>query len=70
VIKVGFHPAADRELRIAAVYYERHVAGLGEQFIAEAERLRGLLGKYPAVLMIVAVAHMKRRPGYWRARTK
>ena len=95
-MKVGFHPAADVELRAAAAYYESRVAGLGEELIAELERLRSLIGKYPALgrrydtvhrrvflrrfpfaliyrvgasqVTIVAIAHTKRRPGYWRWR--
>jgi hypothetical protein len=34
VIKVGFHPAAATELVETAAFYERHVVGLGEEFIA------------------------------------
>ena len=94
--QVGFHPAAGLELRETASYYEHHVAGLGEEFLAEVERVCALLAEYPALgapydvghrrtllrrfpfvliyrgtdieLTIIAVAHTKRRPGYWRDR--
>ena len=95
--QVGFHPAASLELRESAAYYESHVEGLGEEFIAEVERACSLLVRHPALgarydlrhrrvllrrfpyaliyrvheaeLTIIAVAHTKRRPGYWQART-
>jgi len=95
-MKVGFHPAAALELRAAASYYEDRVAGLGEEFTAEVERLRTRLAEYPALgatyaslhrrvllrrfpfaviyradksnVTIIAVAHTKRRPDYWRGR--
>lgn len=93
---VGFHPSASQELREAAAYYESHVPGLGEEFIAEVERICELLGEHTdlgarydarhrrafmrrfpfmliyrtadSVVTIVAVAHTRRRPGYWKNR--
>jgi plasmid stabilization system protein ParE len=95
-VKVEFHPDADSELRAAATYYEDHVPGLGDEFLAEVERAcsslserqslgprldvehrRFSLRRFPFGLIyrlkaskvqIVAVAHRRRRPGYWRQR--
>lgn len=47
--KVGFHPAASGEFRETASYYEHHVTGLGEEFLAEVERVCALLAAYPAL---------------------
>lgn len=91
-----FHPAAERELAEAAIWYEQAIDGLGGQFSHEVERATKLLLERPAigvdvgygrrrlpvrrfpftiiyavspgVLYILAVAHDKRRPGYWRSR--
>jgi plasmid stabilization system protein ParE len=49
VIKVGFHPAAATELDETAAFYERHVVGLGEEFIAEVERVCTILGERPRI---------------------
>lgn len=94
--EVGFHPAAELELRASASFYEERVTALGEDFIAEVERICRLLVRYPTLgstydpvhrrvslrrfpfaliyrvddsrVTVVAVAHTKRRPGYWRGR--
>ncbi|MGO9513150.1 MAG: type II toxin-antitoxin system RelE/ParE family toxin [Steroidobacteraceae bacterium] len=95
-MKVEFHPAADSELRAAAAYYQERVPGLGDEFLAEVERVcsrlseqqslgprldaehrRLALRRFPFGLIyrlksskvqVVAVAHRRRRPGYWRRR--
>jgi hypothetical protein len=95
-MRVGFHPAAEVELRASATYYEGRMAGLGGDFVAEVERVHRLIADYPALgtaydqvhrlvrlrrfpfaliyrvdgslLTIVAVAHTRKRPGYWRGR--
>jgi plasmid stabilization system protein ParE len=92
-VKVGFHPAAEAELRRAARYYEDRALGLGGEFVVEVERVcarlkehqelgpkldaqhrRIALRRFPfgliyrvknSVVQIVAVAHRRRRPGYW-----
>lgn len=96
-MRVQFHPAAERELTEAAVYYEHRVPGLGDRFIAEMQRISTLLADRPRlgpkidekhrrlalrqfpfsliyridsdVLSIIAVAHKRRRPGYWQPRS-
>ena len=95
---VGFHPAARVELLDAAAYYEARAAGLGAQFVDEAERVVATLAGSPGLgapvlghdalrrwplrrfpyyvlyridapaLLILAVAHERRRPGYWGER--
>jgi hypothetical protein len=46
-------PDAEAELQSAAVWYEGKRRGLGVEFVA---------------VEIVAIAHAKRRPGYWLGR--
>lgn len=90
----AFLPPAREE----AEFYESQAAGLGEDFLAEAERVielvaatpelgapyvgekntrRVLLQRFPfaivyqaepELVLIVAVAHQRRCPGYWRDR--
>ena len=95
-MRVGFHPAAELELRASATFYEDRMAALGEEFIIEVERTCSLLADYPTLgaicdpkhrqvrllrfpfnliyrlddqhITIVAVAHVRKRPGYWRGR--
>jgi hypothetical protein len=80
-----FHPAAAQELAAAALEYEKRAAGLGRDLVMEARRLTTLLCDTPQigepldkvhrrvrcgdVLRVIAVAHRRRRPGYWRHRT-
>lgn len=92
-----FHPAARDELLAATTFYEDQASGLGEEFLADAERtletLRehpslGTLGpegarrvplrrfpfrivylvESPSLAFVLAVAHNRRRPGYWTDR--
>lgn len=44
-----FHPLADAELTDAARFYEGAATGLGEDFLAELERLVALACAYPDV---------------------
>jgi toxin ParE1/3/4 len=95
-VKVEFHPAADAEMRAAATYYQDRVLGLGDEFLAEIERVcarlseqqslgprldadhrRIALRRFPFGLIyrlnsskvqVVAIAHRRRRPEYWRRR--
>ena len=95
-MKIEFHPAAASEMRAAAAYYQDRVPGLGEEFLAEVERVcsrlseqqslgprldaehrRLALKRFPFGLIyrlkssnvqVVAVAHRRRRPEYWRRR--
>ena len=96
MIEIEFLDDARQELRHAAQYYERQVAGLGFAFTDEVERTVELIQKSPGVgspvwqhyrrvfvrrfpysvvyrefenkLIVVAVAHHRRRPNYWRVR--
>jgi plasmid stabilization system protein ParE len=61
VKSVEFAPAARAELDAAADWYELERPGRGQRFYAAVER---------AVQLIAAVAHMRRRPGYWRHRIR
>lgn len=94
----AFLPPAREELIHAAEFYESQAAGLGEDFLTEANRVvelvtatpelgapyaegegirRVLLQRFPfaivyqiepELILVVAVAHQRRRPGYWRDR--
>lgn len=44
-MKVQFLPAADREFRETATYYDSRVLGLGQEFIAEVERMCAILSE-------------------------
>ncbi len=48
-MNVEFHPAADAELRAAVAFYERRVAGLGEDFLTEVERVCSRLSEYQSL---------------------
>jgi toxin ParE1/3/4 len=90
-------PEADRELSDGAVYYAQEAnAELGLAFVAEFERVLGLLCRHPRLgtpwrrgrrrfplrrfpysiiyylkgedLRVIALAHHRRRPGYWAGR--
>ena len=90
-------PEADRELSDGAAYYAQEAnAELGLAFVAEFERVLGLLCTYPHLgtpwrrgrrrfplrrfqysiiyyvkgeeLRVIALAHHRRKPGYWAGR--
>jgi plasmid stabilization system protein ParE len=95
-MKAEFHPVASEEIIETAAYYEGEVPGLGDSFIAEVERVVGVLCDQPNIgqsvgqefrrilllrfpysliysieterVWVVAVAHHRRRPGYWKER--
>lgn len=95
-MKVGFHPAALRELREAAAYYEAESHGLGSAFVGEVERSLQQILAFPEAsprlagpartkvlaafpysphysildgdILVLALAHHRRRPFYWRDR--
>ena len=52
--RVRFHPEAEAELVAAGEFYDTQAAGLGLEFVTE--------------ILIVAVMHLRRRPGYWKDR--
>jgi len=68
VIAYAFHPDAQAEFEYSALFYESQVAGLGRSFAAEVERTISLVREFPEGILIVAIAHQRRRPGYWRRR--
>ena len=82
MIPYRFHPDAAEELSNAAIFYEETKANLGKSFAAEVERTISLIRDFPEAgspltaavrhqagsILIVAVAHQRRRPGYWRKR--
>ena len=61
---IRYLPEAKEEFIEAARFYERREAGLGDRFLDELEAC------LDEVLVVVAVAHMTRKPGYWKARKR
>ena len=51
--EIAVHESAEEELIAAALYYESRETDLGEEFLSN---------------LVFAVAHVRRRPGYWRHR--
>jgi hypothetical protein len=62
---LSFHPLAEQELIEAAHFYERRAAGLGADFVREVERT---LVRIRRRLSVIALMHLRRRPGYWKTR--
>lgn len=69
---VRLSPEAIDELVEAAVWYRARRPGLESEFLAEFDRVVPLIGSLPVIFMdlgteirVLAVAHAKRRPGYW-----
>jgi hypothetical protein len=60
VISYKFHPDADAELEDASLFYEsRIIARFPYSIIYRQD---------PGGIVIVAIAHQRRTPGYWRRR--
>ena len=97
-MKSRIDPAARKELKEAAEFYERERPELADRLVNEVQRVIQLLSENPelgfsvgsnrrvivlnrfpfrlvyaveeSVLRIIAVAHQKRRPDYWRGRAE
>ncbi|MFT5114733.1 MAG: hypothetical protein ACI8P9_004073 [Parasphingorhabdus sp.] len=83
-MRIVFAKLAKHELDDAADFYETEFDGLGKRFMFEVKaavlRIRKcLLHKFPYKLLysieldhilILAVAHQHRKPGYWANRLK
>jgi toxin ParE1/3/4 len=98
VIRVVFHPLAERELIESARFYEARARGLGGDFIRQVEHTlaqvvanpdaaslfsgtvrRRLVQRFPFAILyesspeylsVIAVMHLRRRPGYWKRRLR
>ncbi len=57
-MKRTLHPLAEEELFEAMDWYESRVDGLGAQFLSLP----------PDEIFVLAIAHQKRRPEYWKDR--
>ena len=58
-----FHPAARIEFREAVAFYEERSKGLGGEFASEL-----LYSVESGHILILALMHCSRMPGYWRNR--
>ena len=56
------HEDADLEVNDAADYYDRESPGLGSTFLDEVYEVRD------DAIRVLAVAHQRKRPYYWRGR--
>ena len=56
VMRIEFHPEATAELEASTVWYAERSRSAAQAFLVAVD------------LAIIAVAHGKRRPGYWRDR--
>jgi plasmid stabilization system protein ParE len=74
--EADIHPLASRELEEAALFYDQRVPGLGERILNDIRKAIELI-RFPYSLFylfdnntvfIVAVAHQKREPMYWKDR--
>ena len=63
-MRLELHPEARAELRSAALWYDEQRPGLGDEFISEVA-----FEEHEQHLLVLAVAHAKRRPLYWLTRT-
>ena len=64
---VRVEPEAKQELAAAAVWYEQRREGLGRELLAEVAIA---FIDLPTGVRVLAVAHERRRPGYWVGRLK
>jgi hypothetical protein len=55
-VRVRFHPGATADLASAGDWYEFQLTGLGTDLVREGE------------VVVLAIAHLRRRPGYWSRR--
>jgi hypothetical protein len=74
-MEVIYHPKAGDEMLESAKFYEQRSNGLGWRFLSavrDAEvRIANLLFHIDNDnLFVVAVAHQRRRPAYWRRRLR
>ena len=67
-MRLELHPEAQTELRSAALWYEERRPGLGK---ATIQRFPYVIAfeKHEQHVLVLAVAHAKRRPLYWLTRT-
>ena len=63
-----FHRLAAREYRLARDWYTSRSAGVGKRFTAAVGDAIARIEQSPERILVVAVAHARRRPGYWRRR--
>ena len=59
MLEIEFHLQAEAEMLDAAAYYEERATGLGSDFLDDIASEK---------IFIVAVAHLRRKPGYWKTR--
>ena len=81
-VPIEFHPEAAAEAAAAMAWYGERSRKAAAAFLAEldvaCERVAGAPNRYPArvpsdladPIQVIAVAHGRRRPGYWRIRSR
>lgn len=61
-MNIKYHSEAKKDFFQASEYYENQVAGLGDEFIKEVEKVEDTLIK------VFAIMDLRRRPNYWQNR--
>jgi len=76
-VRLELHPEAQAELRSAALWYDERRPGLGDEFMGEVSA--ATIQQFPYVIafekherhvLVLTVAHAKRRPLYWLTRAE
>ena len=62
-MKVWLHPEAALEHEEQVAYYEARAVGLGRRYHAAL-----LFREASGEIQVLAIAHLRRRPGYWASR--
>ena len=67
---IRFHPGADAEVEAETRYYRRQAgAEVSRRFVEAVERATPRLPPRWRGIVVFAVVHHSREPGYWRARS-
>ncbi len=70
--RVRLSSEAQTELAEAIRWCEEQRPGLGGELLAAVRHTLSLIARRPELggsVLVVAAAHLKRRPGYWKSRT-
>jgi hypothetical protein len=72
VKRARFISVAAREFLAEVAYYDEATPGDGARFTAAVERATALALAFPLAggIVVFAVAHSSKRPGYWQSRVR
>ena len=66
--QIVFLAEAEEEMFQAARYYESQTDDLGIDFLAVVQKASDKIIENPEEIVVIAVIHLRRHPGYWRDR--